>query len=281
MGTKEERNGLLSEQRGTIQSAVMGDRSVPAQWSESWRSFESGSPTWSIQRGSIYLFFLWVLGSLPHWLQPCLFLLWVLGHLITEHRQVALHCSLPNRLFLGVEVNMLISTSAHTSFSRIPIFSCLTREAIFSFFSIAPWRTWRTRWSWLSWLQSSFPNRNRLPCMFMNEWVKFQHMTWEGKTERNLCKGTKVSVLKPPNETNGRDNVVGPRIAQDRGDSWLTTASCHLPPCFCPLLLEKHQNKLRVVILTLDHPLTSLANELVNCGQGLWFPLKWSITILF
>lgn len=112
MGTKEERNGLLSEQRGTIQSAVMGCRSVPAQWSESWRSFESGSLTWSIQRGSIYLFFLWVLGSLPHWLQPCLFLLWVLGHLITEHRQVALHCSLPNRLFLGVEVNMLISTSA-------------------------------------------------------------------------------------------------------------------------------------------------------------------------
>lgn len=30
----------------------------------------------------------------------------------------------------------------------------------------------------------------------------------------------------------------------------------------------------RLVILTLNHPLTSLGHELVNCGQGLWFALK-------
>lgn len=30
----------------------------------------------------------------------------------------------------------------------------------------------------------------------------------------------------------------------------------------------------RLVILTLNHPLTSLGDELVNCGQGLWFALK-------
>lgn len=30
----------------------------------------------------------------------------------------------------------------------------------------------------------------------------------------------------------------------------------------------------RLVILTLNHPLTSLGHELVNCGQGLWLALK-------
>lgn len=32
--------------------------------------------------------------------------------------------------------------------------------------------------------------------------------------------------------------------------------------------------RVRLVILTLNHPLTSLGDELVNCGQGLWFALK-------
>lgn len=45
-------------------------------------------PCWTNRQklGSLYLFCLWVLGSLPHWLQTSLSLLWALGHLFTDKR---------------------------------------------------------------------------------------------------------------------------------------------------------------------------------------------------
>lgn len=53
-----------------------------------WELVATTWPCWINKQGlwSLYLFCLWVLGCLPHWLQTSLFLLWALGHLFTDKR---------------------------------------------------------------------------------------------------------------------------------------------------------------------------------------------------
>lgn len=103
------------------------------------------------------------------------------------------------------------------------------------------------------------------------------------KCQRVFQRNTsQVSVLMPPSKTNvalrACDGTFAMRGAQ-RGAGWRSSLDHQQLHAASPLVLFTTAGEAwaGLVILTLNHPLTSLANELVNCGQGLWFPLKWNI----